>query len=763
MVVANRLPVDRAQGPQGPEWRQSPGGLVTGLAPVMKRRSGAWIGWTGAPDEEIEPFDLDDMHLVPVRLSTDDVYSYYEGFSNATLWPLYHDVIVPPEFHRKWWDAYVRVNTRFARAAAASAAPGALVWVHDYQLQLVPGILRELRPDVKIGFFNHIPFPPYEIFAQLPWRRRILIGLLGADLVGFQRPSDTANFRRAVRRTLGYLARNSVVRVPASQQSPEHLCETGSFPISIDAGAMDALARDERIRKRAEEIREEVGNPRTLILGVDRMDYTKGIRHRLKAYEELLEDGRLSTESTTFIQIATPSRERLDYYKQIRRDVELAVGRINGDHSALGKAAVHYLHQSFPREEMAAFYLAADVMLVTALRDGMNLVAKEYVACRVEEDGVLVLSEFTGAADELRQALLVNPHDIAGLKNAITQAVHMTPEEAGRRMRRLRSKVRHDDVLQWASTFLDRLQMVGEQRERTHSVLPETQRPSRVTQESALPADVVERLSAVCSARRLLIALDFDGVLAPLVDDPATSAPLPETVETVHRLAALDDVLIAYVSGRELPDLVSRVDAPPGALFAGSHGAQLDLSGLGAAAPSTTSRAGSPLAELHPSTEEREQLADLDAALDRAAQQLGDYGQFRVEEKALGRSVHTRGLEPEFADRVYDLMQEIAEDHPRLRYTRGHEVREFAVRHSTKGHAITALRAATGADAILYIGDDVTDEDAFARLRQAGPGPDLGLKVGPGHTLAAGRISDPHAVTAVLVECLRLRRSANRS
>ncbi|MCQ9369067.1 trehalose-6-phosphate synthase [Brevibacterium sp. 91QC2O2] len=474
VVVANRLPVDRdtsadADPADGPVWRTSPGGLVTAVMPVMRAREGAWIGWAGTADELFDPFDLDDMHLVPVRLGTEDIHNYYEGFSNATLWPLCHDVIVAPEYHRTWWDSYVRVNHRFAARVALEAARGATVWVQDYQLFLVPQMLRAMRPDLRIGFFLHIPFPPWEIFSQLPWRSAILRGILGADLVGFQRPADAANFRRAVRIKLGMTTKDDVIRIPAvpgtdedDPGTPIRYAVARHFPISIDTADLEAQAADPATIARAAQIREELGDPRILMLGVDRMDYTKGIRHRLKALEELLGDKRISNEDITFIQIATPSRERLDEYQQIRTDVELAVGRINGEYSSLDNQVVHYFHHSYPREEMTAFYLAADVMLVTALRDGMNLVAKEYVACRTNNDGVLVLSEFAGAADQLRQAVQVNPHDITGLKDAIQLATEMPLKEQRKRMKPMRAKLGHENVQAWSQEFLDALDTVAD-------------------------------------------------------------------------------------------------------------------------------------------------------------------------------------------------------------------------------------------------------------------------------------------------------------
>ena len=273
VVVANRLAVDRVTHDDGTaSWRRSPGGLVTALAPIMASNDGAWVGWSGAPDEELEPFDHDRMHLVPVPLSQDEVQDYYEGFSNATLWPLYHDVIAPPEFHRQWWDSYRRVNVRFARAAADTAAEGATVWVQDYQLQLVPALLRTLRPDLRIGFFNHIPFPPLEIFAQLPWRSEVVEGLMGADLLGFQRVSDAANFHRVAKRYGGHAFRSGQTEVGAAEPDQQaRTVRAEAFPISIDTTTLRELAQDPDVQERSRQIREELGNPETILLGVDRL------------------------------------------------------------------------------------------------------------------------------------------------------------------------------------------------------------------------------------------------------------------------------------------------------------------------------------------------------------------------------------------------------------------------------------------------------------------------------------------------------------
>ncbi|MEO8528938.1 MAG: trehalose-6-phosphate synthase [Pseudolysinimonas sp.] len=458
VVVSNRLPVDRIVDEDGTaSWKQSPGGLVTALEPVMREAEGAWVGWIGQPDAPLDPFTHDRIRVIPIALSEYEIENYYEGFSNDTIWPLYHDVIAPPTYHREWWESYVEVNQRFTDAAVAVAAEGATVWVQDYQLQLVPQMLRLARPDLRIGFFNHIPFPAYGLFSQLPWRTQIIEGLLGADVVGFQRVSDAGNFSRAARRLLGYATKSPHIEVPASGSLPARRVVARPFPISIDAAAFEALARTPEVQARAAQIREELGNPRVVILGVDRLDYTKGIGHRLKAFGELLEDGRVRVDDVTLVQIASPSRERVETYKHLRDEIELTVGRINGDFSTTAHQAVKYLHHGFPREEMAALYLAADIMLVTALRDGMNLVAKEYVAARFDEDGVLVLSEFAGAADELKTSLRINPHDIDGMKDAIMQALAMSRPERGKRMRAMRKKVRENDVAHWSHDFLHAL------------------------------------------------------------------------------------------------------------------------------------------------------------------------------------------------------------------------------------------------------------------------------------------------------------------
>jgi trehalose 6-phosphate synthase len=455
VVVANRLPVDKVVGPDGEvSFRRSPGGLVTALEPVLQQRNGTWVGWSGGTgDSQLpeETFEAGGVKLHPVALSAGEVERYYEGFSNSSLWPLYHDAVETPIFKRRWWESYRLVNERFTKAVADDAAPGATVWIQDYQLQLVPALLRETRPDLKIGFFLHIPFPPVELFMQLPRRAELLKGLLGADLVGFQRPLGAQNFVQLSRHLLGTRVRRGVVEWEGRTVRAE------AFPISIDVEEMERLAASPEVQARAKAIRTELGEPKTIILGVDRLDYTKGIERRLKAFRELLSDGRLTAPDTVMVQVATPSRERVEHYQTLRVNVEREVGRINGEYGRVGQPAVHYLHQSYSRAELAALYVAADVMMVTPLRDGMNLVAKEYVGARADGGGALVLSEFAGAAAELRQAFLCNPHDLDGVKDALMRAIHVDPVEGRKRMHAMHSHLRSHDVRAWADAFLDAL------------------------------------------------------------------------------------------------------------------------------------------------------------------------------------------------------------------------------------------------------------------------------------------------------------------
>lgn len=448
VIVANRLPVQAPARGRGP-WTRSPGGLAEALHRTLAARGGTWIGWPGGRTTTGLPTNLGyDLH--PVGLDAADLRGYYDGFANATLWPLFHDLIRQPVYHRAWWNDYVRVNRRFADAVAETAGRGDSVWVHDYHLLLVPSLVRERRPDLRIGFFLHIPFPPADLFARLPWRAEVLDGVAGADLIGFQTPRDADNFCEAEARLADPERAGHLRRSFGSQR-------VAAYPVSIDYQHWSHLALLPEVEERVVELRSQLGNPKAVLLGVDRLDYTKGIEHRLRAFRELLVEGRLKVPESVLVQVASPSRDRVVAYRNERTRIEQLVGEINGDFGRVGTPAVHYIHQPLEPVDVAPLYRAADVMLVTPLHDGMNLVAKEFVASRVADRGVLVLSEFAGAAYELTEALLVNPHDIEGLKRAILSALSLPEGEISRRMRLLRATVSEHTVYDWARRFLDDL------------------------------------------------------------------------------------------------------------------------------------------------------------------------------------------------------------------------------------------------------------------------------------------------------------------
>ncbi|TWP46113.1 trehalose-6-phosphate synthase [Lentzea tibetensis] len=449
VLVTHRIPVHgRPDAVAGGAWTYSPVGVDAILGEEVGVRNGAWVGWSWQPGESVRSAALGRVHLRSIELSDREIEWHKEGYCNSTLWPIYHDSIERPEFHRDWRDAHRVVNRRYADAVTRVAAPGAVVWVHDYQLQLVPAMLRALRPDLRIGFFLHIAQPPVELFGQLPEREETLRGLLGADLVGFQHPRGVSNFLRLCTELLGLEVGTDSVVVDGRRVRVE------AHPISVDVAAIEEVVNRPRITRRAAQIRAELGNPRTLLVGIDRLDYTKGIEQRLLAYGELLDGGQLSADSSAFLQVATLSRENLARYALLRERVDRLAGHLNASYGRMGNPVVHYTNRVLDRDEIMALYVAADVMVVTPLRDGMNLVSKEYVASRVDNRGVLVLSEFAGAAHELSEALLVNPNDVDDLKNAVLRAVAMSPAEQGRRMEVMRKHVREHDAQAWVDGFL---------------------------------------------------------------------------------------------------------------------------------------------------------------------------------------------------------------------------------------------------------------------------------------------------------------------
>ena len=450
VVASNRLPVvwrADANGSSAPQ--ATPGGLVTAMTPVVAAEKAVWVGSSGRSDVAQQLMVIDLMTLFPVSLNDDVASGHYDGFSNQTLWPLCHDVGVEVIENESWEASYRHANQIFAEVIAQLAAPNATVWIHDYQLMLAPAMLRALRDDLTIGYFHHIPFPSLEALGKINRPRAVVEGLLGSDLVGFQIPEDVARFRNAVTEFgLGNVHAGGVT-------CGERTIKFGDFPISLDFEAVSSAASAPAVRARALSISEELGAPRTMFLGADRIDYTKGIPERLLAFGQLLDRGQLSAADVVFVQAGSPSREAVGAYQNLQARIGGIVADINARHTTPGgRAPVRYVAENLPRDEMLALYRAADVMVVTPLRDGMNLVVKEFVACRSDLGGVVVLSSGAGAAVEMQEALIVDPRDVDALAEAMLVAAAMEPQEARRRMTLLRETVRSHNVHQWSDSFL---------------------------------------------------------------------------------------------------------------------------------------------------------------------------------------------------------------------------------------------------------------------------------------------------------------------
>jgi trehalose 6-phosphate synthase len=451
VVVTHQLPIVGGRRADRLAWRPGPGGMVDAIHRHLRSRDGIWVGWPGVGVVGAHRIcTVEDVRVKPVALSMEDLDNYYDGQCNATIRPLYHDAIPEPVFRGGWSQAYLEVNGRFAEAAAAVAAPGATVWVFDCELQLVPAALRALRPDLRIGFFLRSPFPPPELFVRLPLRVDIVRGLLGADVVGFQGHGGAENFRRLAGRLLGLHTDGVNVTTEDGRA-----VMVGTFPASVDVADVERRAGDPAVLARADAIRARLGHPDVLLVSIDALDHANGIEQRLAAFDELMGERRLP--GAALVQIAVPSRRRVASHDQLRRRVEHLVGRINGSHARVGHPAVHYLHRPLSRDELVALYLAADAALVTPLRDGMSLVAKEYVAARLRDSGALVLSEFTGAAAELAGAHMVNPYDVDAVQRAIVAATTEPADRAADRIRSMRSHLRFHDSHAWARRLLTAL------------------------------------------------------------------------------------------------------------------------------------------------------------------------------------------------------------------------------------------------------------------------------------------------------------------
>ncbi len=459
VAVSNRLPIKIVKDREGWHVQPGAGGLVTALAPVLKNRRGIWIGWSGGSEEAVlsellaQASKMSGYDLYPVFLSADEVHGYYYGFSNEIIWPLFHDLQTRCNFCPAYWYEYLRVNRKFAEVISRTIGPEDFIWIHDYHLFSCASFLRDIGVENKIGFFLHIPFPPLDIFVKLPWRSQVIEALLKYDLIGFQTRRDRRHFLDCVHRffpEIRLLGRGTIVRLDTGDRE----IRVGTFPISIDFASFEADAGSKQVADCAWFLHEKLPD-RQVILGIDRLDYTKGIPERFRSFRLALKRYPELCTKVSLVQVVVPSREEVGEYRRLKAEIEQLVGAINGEFTTSGWIPIHYLYKSLSRRDLLAYYRLAEIALVTPLKDGMNLVCKEYCACNLEGNGVLILSEFAGAAAQLKNgAVLVNPYDEEGVSEAIYNSFCMDVEERKRRMLKMRNQIRRRDIFWWVNTFL---------------------------------------------------------------------------------------------------------------------------------------------------------------------------------------------------------------------------------------------------------------------------------------------------------------------
>jgi trehalose 6-phosphate synthase/phosphatase len=716
LIVANRLPITVSATEGGVEVQRSTGGLATGLMRTHEQSEDLWIGWSGASDLNAEQQaaldrELAAMRLVGVPLSADLVSRFYEGYSNGVLWPLFHYLLDQVPLQVSHWEGYVEANEAFADVVAAHYRPGDLIWVHDYQLFLLPGLLRERLPGARIGFFLHVPFPSEELFRTLPSRDRLLRGVLGADLIGFHTPAYLRHFATSLTDILGLVVEIDRVQLPGRE------VRLGVFPMGVDAAALAAMAADPAIDGEVHAIRGD-GSVR-ILLGVDRLDYTKGIPRRLLAYERMLETHRELREKVRLVQVAVPSRTRVGAYQDFRALVDGLVGRINGAFGTPRWMPVHYIFRALAESDLVALYRAADVMLVTPLRDGMNLVAKEFVASRTDGDGVLVLSEFAGAAWELPEALQVNPYDLDGAAEQFYRALTMPREERRARLAPLRTRVHTFDVHRWATSFVECL----------NEIAPAEPRLGPTAGATAARRTLTTRLAETDA---LLLLLDYDGTLVPFTPTPELARPDAALLGLLRALATRPETEVHVVSGRPQDVLEAWLGDLPAWLHA-EHG-------FVSRDPGT--RQWVAAGEFGGSWREPV-LAMLREISQRTPGSL-------VEVKAAALAWHYRMADQETgARRANELrlhLNQLLSNQP-VEILAGNRVIEIRPYGVHKGRIVPPLSPERiAATTIVAIGDDRTDEDLFGAL----PPEAITIKVGPGETKARFRVDGVTAVRQIL-------------
>ncbi|MEO9893148.1 bifunctional alpha,alpha-trehalose-phosphate synthase (UDP-forming)/trehalose-phosphatase [Aurantibacter sp.] len=726
IIISNRLPVQLQISNGGITAVPSVGGLATGMKSVHSSGDSLWIGWSGLTDEEI-PDELSgkiDEALAKhgsskVRLTADEVDGFYYGFSNRTIWPLFHYFLEYSEFELDSWNTYKAVNQKFADAILEKAGDEDTIWVHDYQLMLVPQMVREKRPNISIGFFLHIPFPSFEIFRTMPWREEVLRGLLGSDLIGFHIYDYERHFLSSVRRLLGLDVSFNDIYLD------NRVIKVDSFPMGIDYKKFRGAA-EEHEKRTPDEVSElqkrlnshKVSDPdNKFLLSIDRLDYSKGIAKRLNAFEYFLNKYPQYKEKVRLIILAVPSRSNVPQYQLLKREIDELVGRINGEFSTVSWTPIWYFYRSMPFDNLIDLYTSSDIAWLTPLRDGMNLVAKEYIATRTDKTGVLILSEMAGSANEMNESLLINPNNFEQIADAINEAINMPIEEQQAKNEQLQKRLERYNVEKWANDFMTSLK---EQRDREAANVS-----ARITEDRL--ATIVQEYS---KAKKRLLFLDYDGTLAGFHNDPQKAGPDEELYELLDTLHNQEGTELFLISGRD-KDTFTKWFLPKGYNMIVEHGVWI-------------SRKGEPFKLLeNVKNDWMEKIRPvLESFVDRTP------GSF-IEEKNYSLAWHYRKTDPDFGNlRATELSTVLTSliGTDDLSVLNGNKVMEVKSSNVNKGRASMRMLGEADYNFVFAIGDDWTDEFMFQEL----PDSTVTVKVGRQKTSAKYFVEDTKKVRTLL-------------
>lgn len=715
IIIANRLPLKVNRNEQNElEFVRSEGGLTTGLDSLNMDMEMHWIGWPGTYAESKEEEDyiethLKSFHFHPVFLSQEQILNYYEGYSNSVLWPLFHYFYTYIEYENHYWNAYQEVNLLFAKVAKGFIEPGDVVWVQDYQLMLLPNLIRNEIEQVSIGYFHHIPFPSYELFRVLPERAQLLKGLLGADLVGFHTHDYMRHFVSAAERVLDLRFKLDQVFLN------NRIAFVDAFPMGINFDLYYNTVLKEEVQKKIALLRENFGNHK-IILSVDRLDYSKGILHRLKGFAQFLEKNSEYLGKVSLAMIVVPSRDNVDNYSDLKTKIDETIGTINGKYSTINWTPVYYFYHGFEFDELLSFYNLADVALVTPLRDGMNLVAKEYVAAKRDQPGVLILSEMAGASIELNDALIINPNDIEEIERAILLALEMPVSEQLYRLKNMQKLVAKKSVNHWAESFVKELLTIKIQNESLNSEKIDFSTKQKIKQDYS------------DSSKRLII-LDYDGTLSPFKSKPEEAKPNPEIYAVLQQLTSDAKNKVVISSGRD-HDTLEKWFGHLAVAMAAEHGAYYKENGSWTDAVESVS------------PWDNEILDIMNTFVEKTPRS-------KLEEKKTTLVWHYRNVDTWLAslreNQLFDALLSPC-NRQGLQIMRGNKIIEVKSPLHTKGSEARRLLSMDNYDFILAMGDDTTDEDTFREL----PPNSYSIKIGSFSELARFNMKSQSSVLPLL-------------